>query len=87
MRFTRTFGLCSFLITAVASLSSYAGLDTTISNDFWCTWNYVNPTPASEASRVYSSDLDCFSFFEVPSPMWGRRFSSRPVSGLVIVVK
>lgn len=36
--------LSAGLVAACAVLSA-AALDNTVSNDFWCTWNYVNPSP------------------------------------------
>ena len=36
----------AILAAIVFATQAIFALDTTISNEFWCTWNYSNPSPA-----------------------------------------
>jgi len=56
-------------MVACAMASSVMALDTTISNDFWCTWNYPNRTNAvSGQAAVAVSALRSLVSTSLPSP-------------------
>ena len=67
-----------------ASMTALA-LDNTISNDFWCTWNYVNPSTNEKESTV-ASFFDTFISNEKESDVL-QRFSSEKPAGFVLVVR
>lgn len=56
-------GLLMFASPALA-------LDNTVSNEFWCTWGYVNPTPTSGSSQEIG-DFDSGVFSCVKSAVMG----------------
>ena len=71
---------------AVLSTCAAFALDTTVSNDFWCTWNYPNGDSAvSEASAAASSPLNSRVATALPSNTI-EIFSSHP-RGCVIIVR
>lgn len=71
---------------AVLSISAAFALDTTVSNDFWCTWNYPNRDSAvSTASAAASSSLNSRVATALPSNTI-EIFSSHP-RGCVIIVR
>ncbi len=75
------FAVCA----AVLSIGAAFALDTTVSNDFWCTWNYPNGDSAvSEASSVASSPLNSRVATALPSNTI-EIFSSHP-AGCVILI-
>lgn len=47
------------IVLAVAVLAAIPlfALDTTISNEFWCTWNYVNPSPVT-SQKAFADPFD-----------------------------
>ena len=72
--------LCALL----ASMTALA-LDHTVSNDFWCTWNYVNPSPNTAVSAA-GSIFDTFISNEMESNVI-QRFSSEKPAGFVLVIR
>ena len=73
-------------VCAVAATCAAFALDTTVSNDFWCTWNYPNGDSAvSEASAAASSPLNSRVATALPSNTI-EIFSSHPF-GCVIIVR
>ena len=76
--------LSAGLIAACAAFSASA-LDNTVSNDFWCTWNYVNPSTNEKESTV-ASFFDTFLSNEMESDVL-QRFSSEKPAGFVLVVR
>ena len=76
--------LSAGLIAACAAFSASA-LDNTVSNDFWCTWNYVNPSPNIAVSAA-GSIFDTFISNEMESNVL-QRFSSEKPSGFIFVIR
>ena len=76
--------LSAGLIAACAAFSVLA-LDNTVSNDFWCTWNYVNPSPNTAVSAV-GSIFDTFISNEMESNVL-ERFSSEKPAGFILVIR
>ena len=76
--------LSAGLVAACAVLSASA-LDNTVSNDFWCTWNYVSPSPNTAISAA-GSIFDTFISNEKESNVI-QRFSSEKPAGFVLVVR
>ncbi len=72
--------LATGLVTFAANYAN--ALDTSVSNEFWCTWNYVNATP-SVTSRVAVARFDSWSY-TCNANVLGTSFTSRPYSGIVI---
>ena len=72
------------LVAACAAFSALA-LDNTVSNDFWCTWNYVNPSPNTAVSAA-GSIFDTFIANEMESNVI-QRFSSEKPSGFILVIR
>ena len=72
------------LVAACAAFSA-AALDHTVSNDFWCTWNYVNPSPNTAVSAV-GSIFDTFISNEMESNVL-ERFSSEKPAGFILVIR
>ena len=72
------------LVAACAAFSALA-LDHTVSNDFWCTWNYVNPSPNTAVSAA-GSIFDTFISNEMESNVI-QRFSSEKPSGFIFVIR
>lgn len=78
----RSVAVClSALFASVTALA----LDNTVSNDFWCTWNYVNPSPKIAVSAA-GSIFDTFISNEMESNVL-QRFSSEKPSGFVLVIR
>ena len=70
---------------AVLSTCAAFALDTTVSNDFWCTWNYPNGDSAvSTASAAASSPLNSRVATALPSNTI-EIFNSQP-AGCVILI-
>lgn len=59
-------------------------LDNTVSNEFWCTWGYVNPSPSLEPSCAIEN-FDSSVLARVKSAVM-EFFSSIP-SGIVLLVR
>ena len=76
--------LSAGLFAACAAFSALA-LDHTVSNDFWCTWNYVNPSPNTAVSAA-GSIFDTFISNEMESNVI-QRFSSEKPSGFILVIR
>ena len=76
----RSVAVC--LSALFASMTALA-LDNTVSNDFWCTWNYVNPSPNTAVSAV-GSIFDTFISNEMESNVL-QRFSSEKL-GFILVI-
>lgn len=76
--------LSAGLVAACAAFSALA-LDHTVSNDFWCTWNYVNPSPNIAVSAA-GSIFDTFISNEMESNVI-QRFSSEKPSGFIFVIR
>ena len=67
----------------VALAANYVNaLDTSVSNEFWCTWNYVNATP-SVTNRIAVARFDSWCY-TCNGNVLGTSFTSRPYSGIVI---
>ena len=78
----RSVAVClSALFASVTALA----LDNTVSNDFWCTWNYVNPSPNTAVSAA-GSIFDTFISNEMESNVI-QRFSSEKPSGFIFVIR
>ena len=78
----RSVAVClSALFASVTALA----LDNTVSNDFWCTWNYVNPSPYTAVSAA-GSIFDTFIANEMESNVI-QRFSSEKPSGFILVIR
>ena len=75
-----------FCTAAIVIAGAASALDTTVSNEFWCTWGYVNSSvAASDAAAVSSTPLNSrvVTAVEIDDP---DAFSSFPV-GTVLVVR
>ncbi len=70
---------------AACAVFSASALDHTVSNDFWCTWNYVNPSPNTAVSAA-GSIFDTFISNKKESNVI-QRFSSEKPAGLIFIVK
>lgn len=89
-----------FCVIAASVLTAHAMLPVNVSNEFWCTWSYVNPVPSEgvaeiegdavlRGSSVASSDLDEIT---VRGTTWNfsqelLRFNSRPPAGLLLIIR
>ena len=87
-------------VSAVTVLTACAMLPVSVSNEFWCTWAYVNPTPdegaavigAEVAVRGYSACAAGLDDAVVRGATWNfsqelMRFNSRPLKGLMLIVR
>ena len=75
----------SIAFAAVLLAGAAFALDTTVSNDFWCTWNYPNRDSAvAQASASASSPLDSLVSTTLPSDPIAV-FSSYSAGALIII--
>ena len=91
-----------FALCAIAVLwwgATYAMLPTSVSNEFWCTWGYVNPTPSEGAAesnnivvRGHNAANDDLADSTLSGSSWNftealLRFTSRSLKGLMLIVR
>jgi len=50
---------CLMIAAAIGWAPHAVALDTSVSNDFWCTWGYVNPSPNTRAA-VAETEVDSY---------------------------
>lgn len=88
------------LIFAMFAFETFAMLPTSISNDFWCTWAYVNPNPKEGVSQIiHSANVRGYSVAgkvlenaTLCSSTWNfsramQYFTSWPQRGLTFIVR
>ena len=73
------------VIAAAFAAGAALALDNTISNAFWCTWSYVNPTP-NEAASSDGEVADTVIANEQPSNTLAF-FRSYPSKGTVLMLR
>lgn len=87
-------------VSAASVFTVRAMLPASVSNEFWCTWGYVNPMPYEGAAEIgseavvrgYSVCAAGLAEAVVRGATWNfsqelMRFNSRPLRGLMLIVR
>jgi hypothetical protein len=95
--YSKFLGAC--LIATMSALTTYAMFPASVSNEFWCTWGYVKPTPHEGVAecdnivvRGYNAAGDDLADTTLSGSTWNisealLRFTSRPLKGLMLIVR